>query len=96
MTKDYIIPPIPPIPPSPIGAPAGSGLSATMASVVREECRNGRRVLQRRARHLGGVDDAGLHEVDQFPGRGVEPDRTLGVGHFAHLDGTLVTGVRAM
>ena len=36
-----------------------------------------RRVLQRRPRDLGGVDDAGLHQVDELTGRRVEPDGAL-------------------
>jgi hypothetical protein len=37
-----------------------------------EQRRDRRRVLQRRAGHLGGVDDAGLDQVDVLAGGGVE------------------------
>ena len=64
---------MPPIssPPGAIGA-AFSGLSAMTASVVRNSAGDRRGVLQRRARHLGRVDDAGGDQVDVLAGRGVE------------------------
>jgi len=49
----------------PAQAPAFSGLSATTASRGQEQGRDRGGVLQRGARHLGGVDDAGLQHVDR-------------------------------
>src|SRR4051794_16635038 len=50
-------------------------------------------VLQRRAGHLGGVDDAGLHEVLVLAGGGVKAVGTLEAADLLHDDATLETGV---
>jgi hypothetical protein len=54
--------------------PSSSGLSAMSASVVSEQRRDRRCVLQRRAGDLGRVDDAGLDQVDVLARGGVEAD----------------------
>jgi len=49
-----------------------SGLSTMTHSVVRKQRGDRRRVLQRRAGHLGRVDDASLDEVFVLTRRGVQ------------------------
>ena len=60
-----------------------SGSSVTIASVVRSRPRDGGRVLQRGAGHLGRIDDAGLDEVDVFAGRDVVAFVALALLDFA-------------
>ena len=49
--------------------------------------------MQRRAGHLGRVDDTGLDEVDDLAGGGVETISTLGLLDGLDHDGTLETGI---
>ena len=75
------MPPIPPMPPPPgmAGGFGGSGLSAITALGREQEPGDRRRVLQRGAGHLGRVDDAGLDQVLELAGEGVEArDRVFG------------------
>ena len=91
------MPPMPPMPPAAAAAAgtgaASSGLSATSASVVSSRAGDGRRVLQRRAGDLGRVDDAGLEQVLELAGGGVEADRAGLALDLLHHDGTLEAGV---
>ena len=58
-----------------------------------EEGRDRRRVLQRRAGDLGGVGDAGLHQVLVLTRAGVQAVGTLEVLDLLDHDATLETGV---
>src|SRR5207302_6420874 len=58
-----------------------------------EERRDRRCVLQRRAGHLGGVDDAGLHEVLVLAGRGVEALALRELADLLDHDAALEAGV---
>src|SRR3954466_9047037 len=58
-----------------------------------EERRDGGGVLQRRAGHLGGVDDPAGDQVHVLAGGGVEAPANLGVADLLRDDATLVAGV---
>src|SRR4051812_47131717 len=69
-------------------AAAGHRRAAVLLGLVgddglgrQEQCRDGRRVLQRRPRHLGGVDDTDLDEVFVVTSGRVE---ALAAGQAAH------------
>src|SRR5262249_42898495 len=50
-------------------------------------------VLERRADDLRGVDDAGLHQILEGVGRGVEAEAVLASADLLHDDGALGPGV---
>ncbi len=76
------------------GAAASSwGFSTTTASVVRSRHRDGRGVLERGAHHLGGIDDASLHQVFVDLGLGVVAKRALTVPDLGNDDGAFGPGV---
>ena len=71
----YIIPMPPPGPaPAAAGASFFSGLSATVASVVKQKAATEAAFCKRRTGDFGGVDDACLEQVLELAGHGVEAD----------------------
>ena len=80
-------------PPGIAGAPAFSGLSATIASVVRNSAAIEAAFCERRAGDLGGVHDSGLEEVAVLAGRGVEALARAERADLLDHDATLEAGV---
>ena len=66
---------MPPMPPSPAGMAGAFGLVGDDGLGGEEQRRrDARRVLQRRTRHLGRIDDAGLDEIDVLPVAAFRPN----------------------
>ena len=77
----------------PPASPPALGLVGDERLGGEEQAGDRRRVLQRRTGHLGRVDDAGLEQVDELAGGGVEADGAGLALDLLHDDRTLETGV---